>query len=160
MSLAATCLAASPAAPVLQLGYAVAGTGQVLSRTLELPLIVTKFCAAVEVPSAVFAQRWQQVAGPPLKLSRPLGGGAARGGVEALLTALHLRLLPGADPDPATVCAACVFHSGGAGGVPLRQVPCMVKVTGVGGASAVVTVATADAMTTDALVQRLAQLLA
>lgn len=164
MALAATCLAPSAAVPVAQLAYSVPSTGQVLSRSLELPLVPTKFCAAVEVPPAVFAQRWQQVAAPPFRVSRPLGGAAApqRAAVEALLGALSFRLLPGADGgETGTVAAACVLHCGGAGGAPPRQVPCMVKVEGCGGPAgdARVTVGTADGLATDALVTRLAALL-
>lgn len=162
--LAATCLAASPSVPLLQLGYRVASTAQALSRSLELPLPATKFCAAVEVPPAVFQQRWQQVAGPPFKLVQrvPHTGATApaRGAVEGLLTSLYFRLLAGVDSSAAAVSAVCVFHSGGAGGAAPRQVPCMVKVEGCGGAAATVAVATADAATTEALAQHLVQLLA
>lgn len=161
VSLTATCLAPSGGVPVAQLAYSVPSTGQVLSRSLELPLVVTKFCQAVEVPPAVFAQRWQQVAGPPFKLARRLSPVAPqRAAVETLLTALHFRLLPGADGDAATVCAACVLHCGGSGGAAPRQVPCMIKVEGCGTTAAGVAVATADAQATDALCQRLAALLA
>lgn len=163
MALAATCLAPSAAVPALQLAYSVPSTGQALSRGLELPLVPTKFCAAVEVPPAVFAQRWQQVAAPPFKVARPLGGAAPqRAAVEATLGALSFRVLPGAaGGEPGTVAAACVLHCGGAGGAPSRQVPCMVKVEDCGGpaGSGSVTVATADALATDALVTRLASLL-
>jgi AP-2 complex subunit alpha len=162
--LTATCLAPSPSVPLLQLGYRVPSTGQALSRSLQLPLPATKFCAAVEVPPAVFQQRWQQVAGPPFKLMQrvPHTGATtpARAAVEGLLSCLHFSLLAGVDASAATVSAVCVFHSGGAGGAPPRQVPCMVKVEGCGGAAATVAVATADAATTEALAQRLVQLLA
>lgn len=162
--LAATCLSASPSVPLLQLGYRVASTGQALSRSLELPLPATKFCAAVDVPPAVFQQRWQQVAGPPFKLVQrvPHAGptAPARAAVEGLLSSLHFRLLEGVDSSAAAVSAVCVFHSVGAGGAAPRQVPCMVKVEGCGGAAATVAVATADAATTEALAQRLVQLLA
>ncbi|PRW60941.1 AP-2 complex subunit alpha-1-like [Chlorella sorokiniana] len=157
--LTATCLAPSPSVPLLQLGYRVPSTGQALSRSLQLPLPATKFCAAVEVPPAVFQQRWQQVAGPPFKLMQrvPHTGATApaRAAVEGLLSCLHFSLLAGVDASAATVSAVCVFHSGGAGGAPPRQVPCMVKVEGCGGAAATVAVATADAATTEALAQRL-----
>jgi hypothetical protein len=155
--LSAACLAPFLATPVVQLGYAVPSTGQVLSRSLELPLVATKFCAPVEVPPSVFTQRWQQVAGPPLKAGVALGGGATRGGAEALLPTLGFKVLAGLD-GPAGLSAACVFQCGP--GTPPRQVPCMVKVEGLGGPGATLTVATADAMVTDALKQRLAALLA
>lgn len=157
--LTATCLAPFTATPLVQLGYTVPGTGQVLSRGLELPLVATKFCQPVEVPPAVFAQRWQQVAGPPFKLTEHLAGAPAAPAAEALLSTLGFRLLPGLDADPSTLSAACVFHCGGAGTVPPRQVPCMVKLQGAGGAGATLAVATADATTSEALRQRLAQLL-
>lgn len=162
--LSATCLAASPSVPLLQLGYHVPSSGQSLNRSLELPLPATKFCAAVEVPPAVFQQRWQQVVGPPFKLVQrvPHAGPTApvRAAVEGLLSSLHFRLLAGVDSSAAAVSAACVFHSGGADGAAPRQVPCMVKVEGCGGGAATVAVATADAATTEALAQRLVQLLA
>jgi hypothetical protein len=160
--LAAACLAPFLQPPTLQVGYRVPSTGQVLSRSLELPLIPTKFAAPVEVPAAVFAQRWQQVAGPPFKLRERVaggGGGAARGAVEALLAALNFKVLAGVPGDaPATVSAACVFHCGG-GAAAARQVPCMVVVEGTGSPACTVAVATPDATTTDALKQRLVQLL-
>ena len=162
MALAATCLAPTAAVPLAQLAYSVGGTGQSLARALELPLPVTKFCGAVDVPPAVFTQRWQQVAGPPFKVSRPLAGPPPpRAAIEALLVGMHFRLLPGADGGPGAVAAATVLHcGGGASGAPPRQVPCMVRVEGLGGPGpATVAVATADAAATDALLQRLAALL-
>jgi hypothetical protein len=159
--LAATCLAPFLQPPALQVGYRVPSTGQVLSRSLELPLIPTKFAAPVEVPAAVFAQRWQQVAGPPFKLREQVaGGGATRGVVEALLASLNFKVLAGVPGDaPTTVSAACVFHCSGGGAAAARQVPCMVVVEGVGSPACTVAVATPDATTTDALKQRLVQLL-
>lgn len=157
--LTATCLAPSTATPLLQLGYSVPSTGQLLSRSLELPLVVTKFCHAVDVPPAVFAQRWQQVPGPPLKLGERLAAAPPRPAAEALLASLGFALLPGADPDPAALCAAAVLHCGGAGGAPPRQVPCMVRLDGLGGAGAGLAVLTADAAASEALRARLAALL-
>lgn len=153
VNLSATCLVPFTATPQLQLGYTVPGTGQVLSRTLDLPLVATKFCQPVEVPPAVFAQRWQQVAGPPLKLSERVG---ASPGADALLASLGFKVLAGVDAnaDAGGISAACVFHCGGAGGVGPRQVPCMVKVEGGS-----LTVATADATASEALRARLAALL-
>lgn len=162
MPLTATCLAPSSATPLLQLGYSVPSTGQVLSRSLELPLVVTKFCHAVDVPPAVFTQRWQQVPGPPLKLGERLAAPPPRPAAEALLTSLGFALLPGADPDPGALCAAAVLHCGGAGGAPPRQVPCMVRLDGLGGAAAGgagLAVLTADAAASEALRARLATLL-
>lgn len=154
MTLSATCLAPFLAVPAVLLGYSVPSTGQVLSRSLELPLVPTKFCSAVEVPAAVFAQRWQQVAGPPLKLTQALAGGAPnRAAAEALLPALGFKVLTGLDGG--ALAAACVFQCGGAGAAPPRQVPCMVKLEG-----GTLAVATADAVLTDALKQRLVQSLA
>lgn len=158
--LTATCLAPTAAAPVLQLGYAVPSTRQVLSCGLELPLVATKFCAPVEVPPAVFTQRWQQVGGPPLKLSEQLAGVPVRGTIEALLPQLGFKLLSGADADLAVLSATCVFNFGGAGATPPHQVPCMVKMEGLGGPGCTLAVATADAAASDALLRRLAALLA
>ena len=131
-----------------------------LSRSLELPLVPTKFCQPVDVPPAVFQQRWQQVAGPPFKLAAALPGAATRAAAEALLPALGFRLLQGLDSEPAALSAACVFHCGGAEGAPPRQVPCMVRLEGLGSAAASVAVASADATTSEALRGRLAALLA
>ena len=161
VSLEASCLAPFTAPPVLQLGYVLAGgAGGTMARTLDLPLPVTKFCQPVDVPASVFTARWAQVAGAPFKLSQRVESpaAAAPADVAGLLDALRLQVLPGVDPAPGTVCAACVFHCGAP---QARQVPCMVKVEGVGGgAAATVTVATADATTTDALRSHLAQQLA
>lgn len=162
MPLTATCLAPAAATPLLQLGYSVPSTGQLLSRSLELPLVATKFCHAVDVPPAVFAQRWQQVPGPPLKLSEQLAAAPPRPAAEALLASLGFALLPGADPNPSVLSAAAVLHCGGAGGAPPRQIPCMVRLEGLGGAaagSASLAVLTADAAASEALRTRLAALL-
>jgi len=152
VQLEATCLAPYTAPPVLQLGYTIQGEGSTAARTLDLPLPVTRFCQPVEVPQSVFTARWAQVAGAPFKLSQAVTMTAGPAEVAGVLSSLHLRMLDGVDPTEGTVCAACVFHCG----TPqARQVPCMVKVEGlvVGGgrARASVTVATADAMTTEAL---------
>jgi AP-2 complex subunit alpha len=160
LPLEATCLTPFTRPPVLQLGYSIAGSGGqgTMARTLDLPLVVTKFCAPVEVPTAVFTTRWAQVVGAPFKLSQNV---VCRGGeddVGRLLSVLQLQVLPKeVDPTPGTVAAACVFHCG----MPpqTRQIPCMVKIEGLlgAGAPAVLTVATADAMVTDALKAELAQ---
>lgn len=159
VSLSATCLAPFLATPAVQLGYSVPGTGQVLSRSLDLPLVATKFCAPppVEVPAPVFAQRWQQVAGPPFKLTERLGGAApAKAAAEALLPALGFRVLPAMDGGSGdALSAVCVFQCGGAGGTQLRQVPCMVKLEGLGTPAASLAVATADATGTNAIKQAL-----
>lgn len=149
-----TCLAPFTAPPTLQLGYTLAAEGRTLARTLDLPLPVTRFCQPVDVPASVFTARWAQVAGAPFKLSQPLKSSApAPEQVAAVLGSLHLLVLDGVDSTPGTVCAACVFHCGAP---QARQVPCMVKVEQVEG-HVVVTVATADAMTTDSLKRHLVQ---
>ena len=161
MSLSVTCLAPFLQPPSLQLGYTLPSSGQTLARTLQLPLLVTKFSQPVEVPQQVFTLRWGQVAGPPFKLSaqvprvRPLAPAA----LDTLLPGLNLQRLHGIDPDPSVAAAACVLHCGGA---EARQVPCMLKIGGLDGRSTTVTVtvATADAVTTDALKSELATLLA
>jgi AP-2 complex subunit alpha len=159
LPLEATCLTPFTRPPVLQLGYSIAGSGGqgTMARTLDLPLVVTKFCAPVEVPTSVFTTRWAQVVGAPFKLSQNV---ACRGGeddIARLFSVLQLHILPKeVDPTPGTVAAACVFHCG----MPpqTRQIPCMVKLEGLlGSGAAVLTVATADAMVTDALKAELAQ---
>lgn len=160
LPLEATCTAPFIRPVVLQLGYTVAGVGSTMARTLDLPLVVTKFCTPVDVPPSVFTTRWAQVVGAPFKLTQQV---ACRGGsddIGRLLTVLQLQLLPEVDPTPGTVAAACVFHTG----MPpqVRQVPCMVKVEGIdaGTGVAALTVATADAMVTDGLRGELAQQIA
>jgi hypothetical protein len=150
--------------PELQLGYALPGGGGALSRVLRLPLAISKFCQPVEVPAAVFASRWAQVVGTPFKLGEavPRPAGADADAVTRVLAAMNLRVL--SVPELAGVaadalCAACVFHCGG------RQVPVMAVVEGGGGGGGggalAVTVATADAMATDAVkAQLVAQLAA
>ena len=114
--------------------------------------------APVDVPALVFAQRWQQVAGAPFKVDQALGSGApSRGATEALLAALGLKLLPAMDHHGEGLSAACVFHCGS--GATLRQVPCMVRVTGLGSPTPALAVATADAAATDALKRALVGLL-
>lgn len=161
VSLAVTCLQPCITPPSLQVGYVLPSTGQAVSRSLALPLFVAKFCQPVEVPRQVFAMRWDQVAGPPFKLSAEVprsGGPLPAAALDALLPSLNLQRLAGVDPDPSAVAAACVLHCGGP--AP-RQVPCMVKIGGVGAAGQPlsVAVATADAVTSDALKSELVQLL-
>jgi AP-2 complex subunit alpha len=160
LPLEATCLTPFTRPPVLQLGYSIAGSGGLgtMARTLDLPLVVTKFCAPVEVPASVFTTRWAQVVGAPFKLSQNVACHGGEDDVSRLLSVLQLQILPKeVDPTPGTVAAACVFHCG----MPpqTRQVPCMVKIEGLSGGlgTAVLTVATADAMVTDALKAELAQ---
>ena len=156
LPLEATCLAPFVRPPVIQLGYTLGGgPGGSMARTLTLPLVTTKFCTPVEVPAAVFTARWAQVVGAPFKLSQQVPG--FRGGGEdvgRLLSVLGMALLPEVSGGGA-VAAACVFHCG-----PGRQVPCMIKVEGVGGDGAAVVVATADALVTDGLRSELSDQLA
>lgn len=159
LPLEATCLTPFTRPPVLQLGYSIAGSSGegTMARTLDLPLVVTKFCAPVEVPTAVFTTRWAQVVGAPFKLSQHVACKGGEDDVARLFSVLQLQVLPKeVDPTPGTVAAACVFHCG----MPpqTRQVPCMIKIEGLlGGGAAVLTVATADAMVTDALKAEVAQ---
>ncbi|GAB4815001.1 hypothetical protein N2152v2_002047 [Parachlorella kessleri] len=147
--------------PALQLGYTVAETAQVASVTLDLPVVVTKFCQPVEVPRDVFTTRWNQVVGPPFKLTEQVRRStpASSSVVDHLLASVNLKTLPGLDPEPTNISAACVFHSGSP---QTRQVPCMVRieVDKVAHLTFAVTVATADATTTDSLKTELCQLLA
>jgi AP-2 complex subunit alpha len=153
LPLEATCLTPFTRPPVLQLGYSIAGSGGhgTMARTLDLPLVVTKFCAPVEVPTSVFTTRWAQVVGAPFKLSQSVACKGGEDDIARLFSVLQLQVLAkDVDPTPGTIAAACVFHCG----LPpqTRQVPCMVKIEGLlGGDAAVLTVATADAMVTDAL---------
>lgn len=153
LPLEATCLTPFTRPPVLQLGYSIAGSGgeSTMARTLDLPLVVTKFCAPVEVPTPVFTTRWAQVVGAPFKLSQNVACKGGEDDIARLLSVLQLQVLPKeVDPTPGTIAAACVFHCG----MPPqnRQIPCMVKIEGLSsGGAAVLTVATADAMVTDAL---------
>ena len=161
LSLDVTCLTPFTRPPVLQLGYTVVGGpfggGAVMARTLDLPLVVTKFCTPMEVPVAVFTTRWAQVVGAPFKLAQQVTCCGGVDDVARLLSVLQLQILSGVDSTPGTVCAACVFHCGVA--PQTRQVPCMVKVEGLaaGGTAAKLTVATADAMISAALKEELAQ---
>lgn len=165
VTLEAACQAPFSRPPALQLGYALPAGGAALARTLPLPLAPSKFCQPVDVPPAVFAARWAQVAGAPFKLAERLArpAGADAEGVRRLLAALHFKVLevPGlAGAGEDAVCAACVFHCGG------RQVPCMVVVEGAGGGGdggggeLAATVATADAVVSGAIKGQLVRQLA
>lgn len=59
--LSVACTAPFMQPPVLQLGYTPGAGGHAASCTLDLPVVVTKFCQPVEVPRDVFATRWAQV---------------------------------------------------------------------------------------------------
>lgn len=174
VTLAATCVAPFLRPPVLQIGYSCGvGTDTLhggmhgphgiesnkgsMARTLDLPLIPTKFCQPVDIPASVFSTRWAQVVGAPFKLSQQVYCHLNQDQVSALLSMLQLQVLPDADTTLGTVCAAGVFHCGPP---PYgRQIPCMVKVEGIapGGSWSTLTVATADAMVTDSLREHLAQ---
>ena len=158
-----TCLSPYTTNPVVHLGYELldgVDGGGIVNRTLEFPVVLTKFCEPVEVPASVFNARWSQVGGPPYKLKEMIPSGTpsvvGRGSVVDLLGALHLRVLEGVDPTPTTVCAACVLHCSGS---KINQIPCMVKVEGLetDASGAAVTVATADAKASEGLVSLLAR---
>lgn len=161
--LEAVCLSSFTSLPFLQMGYTLVGGASRLAITLTLPLPVTKFCQPVDIPPSIFMTRWGQVAGAPFKLSQPLQTHATSSDVARLLSVLQLQVLDGVEDSPCAVCAACVFHCG----VPqqTRQIPCMVKVEGLpdesgsvlDGRGATLTVATSDAMASDALKEVLAQ---
>lgn len=157
ITLLATCVVPSSRPPVLQLGYSLPGGMGTLARTLDLPLVPTKFCQPVDIPSTVFTTRWSQVVGAPFKLSQQVQSTASVQDVVGLLGDLQMRILSGVDDTLGIVCAACVFHCGAPPNS--RQIPCMIKVEGVapGGALISLTVATADAAATDALRGHLSQ---
>lgn len=171
VSLVATCVAPFLRPPVLQIGYSCGigtdigqghpteSTKTSMARTLDLPLIPTKFCQPVDIPASVFSTRWSQVVGAPFKLSQQVYCHLTQDQASALLSMLQLQVLPDVDTS-GTVSAACVFHFGPP---PYgRQVPCMVKVENLapGGSWITLTVATADAMLTDSLREHVAQQLA
>uniref|UniRef100_A0A1D2AG34 AP-2 complex subunit alpha n=2 Tax=Auxenochlorella protothecoides TaxID=3075 RepID=A0A1D2AG34_AUXPR len=142
----------------LRLAYHTAD-GAAADVQLDLPLPPAKFSQPVDVPTEVFAARWEQVAGPPFKLSAdvaPASGALSDAAVQQLLASLHLRVLAGvAGVPPGATAAACVLHVGG-GAAPARQIPCMVVVAAGAGR---VTVATADGAASAALLSQLTSVL-
>ncbi len=67
------CVAPFTAPPRLQLGYA--RGGQALSRSLALPVVVSKFCTPPDapVPREAFFQRWRALPGAPPAVRLTLG---------------------------------------------------------------------------------------
>lgn len=156
--LSVACSAPFTRPPVLQLGYTLAGSGQVASVTLDLPVVLTKFCTPVEVPRVMFAAKWEQVVGPPLKqmqrVTRAIPASLSR--LANLLASVNLATLPVLGSEPSIVDAACVFHCG----TPqARQVPCLVRIEADPADQHTFTmrVATADAATTECLTTQLCQ---
>ena len=68
MPLSVACSAPFTRPPVLQLGYTVADTAQVASVTLDLPVVLTKFCKPAQVSRDLFSAMWDQVSPWVLRL--------------------------------------------------------------------------------------------
>lgn len=155
------CLAPFSVCPVMQLGYTLAGSQQYASCTLKLPMVITKFCQPVDVPRDVFNTRWNQVTGPPYKVSDQVSRACPTSveAVDKMLASVHLKRVAGVDDSYTMISSACVFHCGAQ---QTRQIPCMVLVE-IDLPSLMhlrVTVATADPTTSDALKSEISKLLA
>lgn len=138
-----TCLVPYSSLPELQIEYnkAEGDTGVRAAHVLALPLSVNKFAKPAAIPAEIFLKRWNQVLGPPFKLSRSLRGDFRdKGAIEASLVSFGLHPVVVPALGPRAVSGAAIFHCANG---KLNQVPCMVSVT-VDGASSSVEVTTAD----------------
>ena len=138
-----TCLVPYSSLPELQIEYNTAegDTGVRAAHVLALPLSVNKFAKPAAIPAEIFLKRWNQVLGPPFKLSRSLRGDFRdKGAIEASLVSFGLHPVVVPALGPRAVSGAAIFHCANG---KLNQVPCMVSVT-VDGASSSVEVTTAD----------------
>ncbi|GAB4816915.1 hypothetical protein N2152v2_003961 [Parachlorella kessleri] len=114
LPLSVACSAPFMRPPVLHLGYTVAGTSQAASITLDLPVVLTKFCMPMEVSLDLFNAKWDQVAGPPLKLSKQVTRikPMLTAEVKNLLASINVMPLPVLWSEPSIISAACIFHCG------------------------------------------------
>jgi AP-2 complex subunit alpha len=138
-----TCLMPYSGLPELQLEYSTAdGDAQArAAHVLALPVTVNKFAKPAAIPAEIFLKRWNQVPGPPFKLSRSLRGDVRdKQAVESSLVSFGLQPVVVPALGPHVVTAAAIFHCTNG---KLKQVPCMASVT-VDGTSSSVEVTTAD----------------
>lgn len=139
-----TCLVPYSGLPEFQLEYSTSDSDAKdrAAHVLALPLTVNKFGKPAAIPAEIFLKRWNQVPGPPFKLSRSLRGDFRdKQAMEASLVSFGLQPVVVPALGPRVVSAAAIFHCTNG---KLKQVPCMVSVT-MDGASSFVEVTTADA---------------
>ena len=138
-----TCLLPYATPPEVQLEYATASDQpQHAARVLPLPLTANKFAKPASIPAEMFLKRWNQVTGPPFKLSRSLQGDVRdMGAVEAVLVAFGMQPVVVPALGDRAVNGVTIFHC--LNGY-LKQVPCMASVSLVG-TGVLLEVATADA---------------
>lgn len=159
-----TCLLPYNSLPELQIQY-VNSNGESLARSLELPIVCSKFCKPVNIPVDVFSKRWNQVTGKPFKLTEDivLTEEMDLSKLKTVLSSLNLELI-NVDLGTPSVSAASVFHCD-AGKV--KQIPCMVSLfyDETGQEPAMVkritfSVATADALVTDSIMHTFKSIIA
>ena len=148
------CLLPYNTLPVLQIQYLTSG-GESMARSLKLPTPVTKFCSAVTIPQNVFITRWNQVSGAPFKLKKKkqCKDHPTSDQIAQTLTMLNFEIVQVDLGHPST-SAVCIFHCESG---QVKQVPCMasIAVNEVDLSQLTVTVATADATVSEALMHAL-----
>ena len=126
-----------------------------MARSLKLPTPVTKFCSAVTIPQNVFITRWNQVSGAPFKLKKKkqCKDHPTSDQIAQTLTMLNFEIVQVDLGHPST-SAVCIFHCESG---QVKQVPCMasIAVNEVDLSQLTVTVATADATVSEALMHAL-----
>jgi AP-2 complex subunit alpha len=139
-----TCLRPYVVLPEIQLQYRTSA-GDQADRVLALPLTANKFAKPAVIPAEMFLKRWNQVTGPPFKLSRSLQGDFRdRDAVEAALVAFGMQPVVVPALGTRAVTAVAIFHCTNG---KLKQVPCMacVSLEESGSTGLLLEVATADA---------------
>jgi AP-2 complex subunit alpha len=148
------CLLPYNTLPVLQIQYLTSG-GESMARSLKLPTPVTKFCSPVTIPENVFITRWNQVSGAPFKLGKKkhCQSNPTAEQIAQILTMLNFEIIQ-VDLGQPNTSAVCIFHCESG---QVKQIPCMASITAsdVDPSEMTVTVATADATISEALMHAL-----
>ncbi|KAI8103939.1 hypothetical protein M9435_006465 [Picochlorum sp. BPE23] len=148
------CLLPYNTLPVLQIQYLTSG-GESMARSLKLPTPVTKFCSPVTIPANVFITRWNQVSGAPFKLGKKkqCQSNPTAEQIAQILTMLNFEIIQ-VDLGQPNTSAVCIFHCESG---QVKQIPCMASITAsdVDPSEMTVTVATADATISEALMHAL-----
>lgn len=118
--------------PALHVSYTLQDTQQRVDLTLQLPVVLCKFCTPLPTLSGEdFFGRWRALPGPPQKVQEVIqlsgalvGGGKAA--VEAAVASTNFGVISGLDPNPANIVAAANLQLELA--APTGAVACMLRV--------------------------------
>jgi AP-2 complex subunit alpha len=102
------------APPTLTVSF-LAGSHQ--DVTLRLPVVLTKFCAHVQLEQADFFERWRLIGGPPREVQAifPIkltdAGALDLARQERVVAGNGFNVLRGVDPNPSNIVGAAVLHT-------------------------------------------------